>query len=75
VIERRQIVGLDYVRVQTPGEFEVWCVENGWASSTDFTGETNATFDMLRGTWFFVTRHETRTFVYQRTASGVKAVF
>lgn len=75
MIEKREFVGIQYSRVTAEGEFEAWCVQNGWASAFDFTAETNATFDMLRGTWFFITRHETRTFVYQRTWRGVKAVF
>jgi len=32
-------------------------------------------FDRLKGIWFYVAEGPQRTYVYERTVSGVKAVF
>jgi len=75
VIRRKRIVGVDYVSIDTPEDFEEWCLSEGWAGALDFTTETNADFETLRGIWFMYTPGPQRHFVYTRTLSGIRAIF
>jgi hypothetical protein len=75
VIERKAIAGFDYVRVSTQADLDEWAQSERWASATDFTAETNADFQTLKGHWFMYTPGPQRCFVYVRTMAGIRAIF
>ena len=75
MIERKSIAGFDYARVSTPQDLDEWARSESWASALDFTAETNADFQTLKGHWFMVRPGPQRHFVYVRTMSGISAIF
>ena len=74
MIERREIVGVAYERVETAEGFAAWLTANGWPEAAAFQREVGLDFEALKGRWFFVTKHGDQHYCYARTVSGVKVL-